>query len=538
VRIEQRIATGWDGLGGRGAATSRSSGGSARQRSAVPPSLAAATPIVGRRRELAALVDTATAAEQSGPSVVLVSGESGIGKTSLLAALAGFCASRPGWSVHYARCSEFVREPFQPFGALLGHVVDSLAEDEIASHAARCGGDLARIVPQLRSQVPHPGSAAVDDPATARHLLFHAAADVTRRAAAAGPIALLVDDLHWAEPSGLELLRQLVVDLAGLPVLVVVAYRDTGDARGDHLRSTVADLVRAGATHVALGGLDADELGDLVRTRVDAAADSDVDEIVELLEAETTGNPLFAEHLLRFWSESDRLGVGDTTVTLGGAGAGPLPATLRDLIWQRVGVLGPESRDVLCAAAVLGVEFEEAALEAMVADRRRGPGGRVGQRDRGRRDRAGTRVRRRRGSPMRSWRAASSPNWVAVPGPAALDGTRRAVGSRSVPRPGGATRPPRRARRPAAEAQQVGDGRRRRSTRRPRRRRKPSGGTGGRSTTPARSIGRPADLAELTVRLGDAATRAGDPAASTSCRKAPRSHGARQRRRAAGPRWR
>jgi hypothetical protein len=60
------------------------------------------------------------------------------------------------------------------------------------------------------------------------------------------------------------------------------------------------------------------------------------------------------------------IAVDDTTVTLGAAGCGAIPATLRDLVWQRVGVLGPEARDVLSAAAVLGVEFEDAVLEAMV----------------------------------------------------------------------------------------------------------------------------------------------------------------------------
>jgi DNA-binding SARP family transcriptional activator/tetratricopeptide (TPR) repeat protein len=366
-RVEQRIATGWNGLDPYEPDGSDSGPPSGRRQvPAIPAPLVTTKPIVGRRRELEALVGVVEEAEGAGSRTVLVSGESGIGKSSLLAAVASICSARSDWSVFYGRCAEIGSEPFQPFGALLGHVVDALAEDEIAAHAARCGGDLARIVPQLRSRVPEPTTAVVDDPGTARHLLFHAAADIVRRVAATGPVALLVDDLHWAEPSGLELLRQLVADVAGLPVLLVGTFRDTGDARGEHLRTTVTDLARSGATHVPLHGMHADELVDLVRTRVEGAAVHDVGDVVELLEAETAGNPLFAEHLLRFWSESHRLSLDDTNMTLGPVRSGPLPATLRDLVWQRVGVLGPESRAVLSAAAVLGVEFDESALGAMV----------------------------------------------------------------------------------------------------------------------------------------------------------------------------
>lgn len=126
------------------------------------------------------------------------------------------------------RCAEFIGEPFQPFRGLLEQIVDALPEDAIAAHAARCGGDLARLVPALRSRVPDLSFDAADDPGTARHLLFQAAADVVRRSAASGPVALVVDNLRWAEPTALQLLRQLVVELAGAPVLVVGTFRDTG----------------------------------------------------------------------------------------------------------------------------------------------------------------------------------------------------------------------------------------------------------------------------------------------------------------------
>ncbi len=234
-RVDQRIAAGWDGTeSDRGDAIRSSAHG--RPAALAPAPLVAADAIVGRRRELAALVDAAMGTEEHGPRVVLVSGEAGIGKTSLVAAFVATHTGRPGWSVFYERCTEFVSEAFQPFRGLLGQIVDALPEDAIAAHAARCGGDLARLVPHLRLRVPDPTPEAVDDPGMARHLLFQAAADVVRRSVASGPVALIVDDLHWAEPTGLQLLRQLVVELAGERVLVIGTLRDTGEEMTEHLR--------------------------------------------------------------------------------------------------------------------------------------------------------------------------------------------------------------------------------------------------------------------------------------------------------------
>ncbi len=90
--IEQRIATGWDGVESGEREAERHA--VRDQGPALPPALSGAKTIVGRRRELAALVDAATHAAHAGPRVVLVSGESGIGKTSLVASLAEWCAAR------------------------------------------------------------------------------------------------------------------------------------------------------------------------------------------------------------------------------------------------------------------------------------------------------------------------------------------------------------------------------------------------------------------------------------------------------------
>ena len=112
-------------------------------------------------------------------------------------------------------------------------------------------------------------------------------------------------------------------------------------------------------------GLDPDDLSALVRERIASTAGRDVSPVADRLHAETAGNPLFAEHLLRHWSGSDQLDVADDVVTLAVPAAVDVPSSLRDLVWYRVKVLGPDAQPTLTAAAVLGLQFNERVLARM-----------------------------------------------------------------------------------------------------------------------------------------------------------------------------
>lgn len=357
--IERRIAGGWDGV----AETATPLPPPVAVVRALPAALAAADGIVGRVGELAAITEAARRAESGTAQVVLVEGEAGIGKTSLIgAALAGL-ADSSAWQVAYGRCSEFVRAPFQPFRALVAQLVGTLPSEALTAHTALYGGDLARLVPGLPLPVPAPPHDPGEDQATARHVLFQAVVDVVRRAGS-GPLVLVVDDLHWAEPTGLQLFVHLARELADVPVLMVAGYRDTGEDSSGALRVAVADVLRLGARRVALGGLAEPELAELVHARLSDAASVEVDRIARRLAAETAGNPLFAEHLLRHWVDSGSVGLAERTSASVGSGPDP-SATIRDLVVRRVGVLGPAGRDVLSAAAVLGTEFDDSIVAVM-----------------------------------------------------------------------------------------------------------------------------------------------------------------------------
>ena len=356
--IDRRVATGWDGF------DDRRSAGANRPDEPAPPRVApplhevlvAVPTSVGRRSELALLADAAEQALHAGVRTVLVTGAAGIGKTTLLAS---FARQASGWDVFYGRCDEHVVVPYHPFQSVVGRVVDTLPSDVLMAHAAACGGDLLRLLPHVAGRIALAVPEAGDDD-TARHRMFNAVFDVIERAAAIAPLILVLDDLHWAEPAALGLLRYLVHNLGATPVLFVLGFRQPAE-----LTTVLADVAPAEAARIELHGLDVDELAALVRERLTDTACRDIGAVAARLSAETAGNPLFAEHLLRHWIETSQIEVDDGVVSPVPATDLELPAVLRDLVWHRVAALGPEAQPVLTAAAVFGVQFNQRVLAAM-----------------------------------------------------------------------------------------------------------------------------------------------------------------------------
>ena len=100
--------------------------------------------------------------------------------------------------------------PLEPFGTVLRLCVEHAPGDMLTGHVARCGGELLRICPTPRhAGRRRPPIPTTSDTATERHLAFEAAGDLLRRIAAQQPLVLLLDDLQWAEPTALLLLRHL-----------------------------------------------------------------------------------------------------------------------------------------------------------------------------------------------------------------------------------------------------------------------------------------------------------------------------------------
>jgi DNA-binding SARP family transcriptional activator len=279
-------------------------------------------PLVGRTRELGELYAAWARSIRQGRQLALVTGEPGIGKTRLVSEFAGELGAE-GVGVLYGRAEEEALVPYQP-------VIEALSEP------LRRGWELPREAAELSSLLtdgPARGDAALEisaSPSGPRLRLFEAVATAIEALSARRPLLLVLDDLHWAEPPTIRLVRYLTGRPTGAPQMIVVTYRDTED---HPWAQAVPGLYRElPIQRVALAGLDPEAVAELV------GGDRPAEDVRALCE-HTGGNPFFIQQLL----PGDRVG-------------------LRETVDRRVGALGPEARAVLEAAAVSGAEFELAVV--------------------------------------------------------------------------------------------------------------------------------------------------------------------------------
>ncbi|MDQ1455768.1 MAG: hypothetical protein QOH28_1388 [Actinomycetota bacterium] len=354
VRIERRVATGWDGIESPSLASATPEPRESKHAVDIPLASALAHPsgFVGRFDEMEALASELTLVSTSGLRCVMVGGEAGIGKTALLAEFAQQLVSSGSATAAYGRCDE-TGASLQPFRSVLAACVEHAPASIMTEHVARHGGELLRICPSLSTRVATAPAPTDSDDATERFLAFEAASDLLGRIAVARPLVLMLDDLQWAEPTALLLLRHLARALVDAPVLLVLSSRDPGEHGSDALRTAFADLDRGETRRLQLVGLAGSELHDLVSANRSIVDHPEPTQIVEALRIQTAGNPLFASQLIRHWTEA-------------GFDRDTVPPSLRDVVWSRVNTIGEDATEVLTAASVLGVDFYEDVLLDMV----------------------------------------------------------------------------------------------------------------------------------------------------------------------------
>jgi DNA-binding SARP family transcriptional activator/tetratricopeptide (TPR) repeat protein len=320
-------------------------------------------PLVGREHESEALASWWTNARRSYARLLLVDGDSGIGKTRLVAELARRAES-DGAIVLWGRCDEETIVPFQPFAEALSRYFHSMTADRISRMPEWQLSELSRLVVRLREYAPEIED-DISDPESDRFRFFEAVTATLKDIAGRAPILIVLDDLHWADQPTVLLLRHVLRNFDRDNLGIVGMCIDTEVPPDHRLRSVLADLRadrRLDTVH--LRGLSREAVEELMRVSTAPAG------LAPELYVLTDGNPLFLDEMIRQLSYRNAAASDADT---------PVPTDLspteaiRELVARRVSRQPEDVIYLLQAAAVAGRECEAAVVaEAAELDRDRG----------------------------------------------------------------------------------------------------------------------------------------------------------------------
>jgi DNA-binding NarL/FixJ family response regulator len=270
----------------------------------------------GALRQLGAAIDHVG---DGAGSLVLMSGEAGIGKTRLLEE---FAARSPEALVARGGCVEDVA--YAPWTDALWWLLDSLGSGVVEELPAHVGPQLARLIPSLTAV-----DLTSDQEADGQQLLFDAIVELLRHVGAKRPLVVVVDDVHWIDPASRDVLRYVASNLRRIPIMLVVAYR------GEEVveRDLLAQLGRLADDRLALDRLPEAATTEIASILLGDEADADA---LERITRDADGNPLFVEELVA------------------AVEAKGMPETLRDLMLARFSSLDDDARALVSVAAVIG----------------------------------------------------------------------------------------------------------------------------------------------------------------------------------------
>ncbi|MBI2913244.1 MAG: AAA family ATPase [Chloroflexi bacterium] len=322
------------------------------------------TPCVGREEELAAhnaVLDEALAGRGS---LVMLTGEPGVGKTRLAEEVAAQARSR-GFFVAAGHCQEMGETaPYTPFVGAIEYVARVMPPENLRRALGDVGAEAARLAPELRRLFPDLPPPVEMPPEEGRRYLFNALVDFLERAARAQPMLLILEDLHWADESSLLLLQHIARRLAEMPVVVLGTYRDVEMAPGGALARTLQEMLRRRlARETVLGRLPEPAVAQMLKAH---GRGDPPPSLVSLIYDETEGNPFFVEELVRHLLEQGKLlDPEGRWLSEYPVGEIEVPRSVRLVIERRLERVGKECRRILTGAAVIGRAFSFELLEAL-----------------------------------------------------------------------------------------------------------------------------------------------------------------------------
>jgi oligopeptide transport system substrate-binding protein len=361
-----------------------------------PLDVVARTRLVCREQELAFLhacwqktSSRARREAEAGRAVfLLIGGEAGVGKTRLVEEFAN-CLHWQGVRVLWGRCYEFERVlPYQPFAEALRTILPAWTPAELASFPAWTIEEVGRLVPELSDQLVlgdtrpersrrgsqgaegRHGRKILDVPSLGQEeaRFFEGVAQFLAELSSHGPFLIVLEDLHWASESTLQLLHYLARHLADYRVLVVGSFRPEAIEPQHPLLILRRRLTREGlAKPLRLSRLSPAAVAAMM-VHMSGRGEA-VMPLATRLYQETEGNPFFVMEIVKALFETGVInleaGAWRGNFARISEGEIPLPASVADAIEARVRRLDSDAQEALRLAAVLGREFDFELLNAV-----------------------------------------------------------------------------------------------------------------------------------------------------------------------------
>jgi class 3 adenylate cyclase/predicted ATPase len=319
--------------------------------------------LVGREEEMEILLRRWARAKTGEGQVVLLSGEAGIGKSRLTAALMERLASEPHTRLRYFCSPQHTDSAFYPITGQFERAAGFAHDDTPQSKLDKLDALLAQTTTSKQDaslfaemlSLPNDGrySALELAPEQRRQKTLEALSLQLEALARSNPVLMIFEDAHWTDPTSLEVFGRVVDRIKALPVLLIVTFRPDFEAPW---------IGRSHVTALTLNRLGQREITAMIDrvTGNKALPESIRQDIIE----RTDGVPLFVEEMTKAVLEAESEGEAQRTTAAVPSPALAVPASLHASLMARLDRLGP-AREVAQVGAAIGREFSHALLAAV-----------------------------------------------------------------------------------------------------------------------------------------------------------------------------